>query len=313
MTKKVKKLILAPMEGVVDDLMRELLTSINNYDLCITEFIRVVDSLVPKHTFNKICPELSRGAKTLSQTPLRIQLLGQEPDWLAENAVRGIELGSHGIDVNFGCPAKAVNKSKGGAVLLDDPELIYQILHLIKQAVGRDNIVSAKIRLGFNDKEKFFDVVDAVKSAGANMLTIHARTKKDGYKPPAFWHHIGELPNYTDIDIVANGEIWSKSDAIQCMQETNTDLLMLGRGALATPNLANVIKYDDKKMPFETVKSLLIRYSSLDHNNHSFYFSSRLKQWLKYLKLQYPEATLLFDKIKTLSDKETIIEQIQNI
>ena len=311
MTIKAKKLILAPMEGVIDALMRELLTSINNYDLCITEFIRVVDALVPKHTFNKICPELSAGAKTLSQTPLRIQLLGQEPFWLAENAVRVIELGSHGVDVNFGCPAKAVNKSKGGAVLLDDPELIYQIIHHIKQAVGSEELVSAKIRLGFNDKEKFFDVVDAVKSAGANMLTIHARTKKDGYKPPAYWHYIGELPRYTDMDIIANGEIWSKSSAIQCMQQTNTNLLMLGRGALAMPNLANVIKNDEKIMPFTTVKTLLIRYSLLDHNNHSFYFSSRLKQWLKYLKLQYPEAEQLFNTIKTLSDKETIIKHIQ--
>lgn len=311
MTTRAKKLILAPMEGVVDALMRELLTSVNQYDLCITEFIRVVDSLVPKQTFNKICPELSSGAKTLSQTPLRIQLLGQEPFWLAENAVRAIELGSHGVDVNFGCPAKAVNKSKGGAVLLDDPELIYQIIHHIKQSVGHENLVSAKIRLGFNDKEKFLDVVNAVKSAGANMLTIHARTKKDGYKPPAYWHYIGELPRYSDMDIIANGEIWSKCDAIQCMQQTNTNLLMLGRGALAMPNLANVIKNDEKIMPFATVKKLLIRYSLLEHNKHSFYFSSRLKQWLKYLKLQYPEAEQLFNTIKTLSDKTTIIKHIE--
>lgn len=311
MTTNVKKLILAPMEGVVDALMRELLTSVNSYDLCITEFIRVVDSLVPKHIFHKICPELTSGAKTQSETPLRIQLLGQEPHWLAENAVRAIELGSHGVDVNFGCPAKSVNKNKGGAVLLDDPELIYQIIHHIKKSLGREEIVSAKIRLGFNDKARFFDVVNAVKSAGANMLTIHARTKKDGYKPPAYWHHIGELPHYSDMDIIANGEIWSKSDAIHCMKATNTNLLMLGRGALAMPNLANVIKNNETVMAFKTVKILLIRYSLLDHNNHSFYFSSRLKQWLKYLKLQYPEAEQLFNSIKALSDKEAIIEHIQ--
>ena len=88
----------------------------------------MVDSLVPRHVFHRICPELKNGCVTKSGTKLRLQLLGQEPAWMAENAIRAIEMGSHGVDVNFGCPAKAVNKSKGGAVLLNEPEQIYKIL-----------------------------------------------------------------------------------------------------------------------------------------------------------------------------------------
>ena len=113
-----KPIILAPMEGVIDALMRDLLTSINDYDLCVTEFVRVVKGLVPNHVYKKVCPELLSDGKTPSGTPVRVQLLRQHPQWLAENAVRAIDLGSPGIDLNFGCPAPTVNKSKGGAMLL---------------------------------------------------------------------------------------------------------------------------------------------------------------------------------------------------
>lgn len=122
------QVILGPMEGVLDHLMRELLTEINDYDFCVTEFVRVVDQLLPPHVFHRICPELLNNSKTKSGTPIRLQLLGQEPNWMAENAARAIELGSDGIDLNFGCPAKAVNKSRGGAALLKEPELIYQVV-----------------------------------------------------------------------------------------------------------------------------------------------------------------------------------------
>ncbi|UUO24717.1 tRNA dihydrouridine(16) synthase DusC [Colwellia sp. M166] len=314
MKPQVKKIILAPMEGVADQLMRQLLTSLNSYDFCITEFVRVVDSLVPKHVFRKTCPEIANHCYTENGTPLRMQLLGQEPDWMAENAIRAIELGSHGIDVNFGCPAKAVNKSKGGAVLLNEPEKIYQILTRVRAAIGESTILSAKIRLGFNDASKLNEIVSAVESANAGQLTIHARTKLDGYRPPAYWHFIAELTQKHKIEIFANGEIWSKNDAINCLNQSKTTNLMLGRGALALPNLANVIKFDETPMPWSDLSLLLKRYSELElHGNKSFYFSSRLKQWLRYLKLQYIQAEQLFNAIKLLKNKADILQQIDLI
>ncbi len=222
MINQVNKVTLAPMEGVADVLMRNLLTSINCYDLCITEFVRVVDRLVPTHIFHKISPELKLGGFTQNKTPTRVQLLGQEPQWMAENAVKAIELGSHGIDLNFGCPAKAVNKSKGGAVLLKTPETIYQIVNSVKQAIPSEQVLSAKIRLGFDDASLLDEIVSAITSADANQLTIHARTKRDGYKPPAYWYHIGEISDKYDIELFANGEIWSLSDANNCIKEAKT-------------------------------------------------------------------------------------------
>ena len=304
--------LLAPMEGVVDGLMRAILTSINHYDMCITEFIRVVDRLVPKHSFLKLCPELNTNGKTASGTPIRVQLLGQEPNWMAENALQAIELGSHGVDINFGCPAKAVNKSKGGAVLLKNPESIFKIVNQVKQSVGQNIEVSAKIRLGFEDESLFKENVAAVAAAGANLLTIHARTKTQGYKPPAYWPYIGSIANDTSLPIVANGEIWNQQDALQCINESKTSNIMLGRGALALPNLANVIKKNETPLVWPELTELLITYSNLELlGDKSFYYSSRIKQWLRYLRLQYPEAELLFQAIKMLKSKNEIFDAIE--
>lgn len=311
---QVNKVILAPMEGVADELMRQMLTSINHFDLCITEFVRIVGSLLPERVFYKNSPELLNGGFAANNTPVRVQLLGQIPQWMAENANRAIELGSHGLDLNFGCPAKTVNKSRGGAVLLKTPEDIYQIVSQVRKAIPSDSILSAKIRLGFDDASLFEEIVSAVSSANANQLTIHARTKLDGYKPPAYWHHIGRIRNKTDIELIANGEIWSFDDAQQCMNESKTNNLMLGRGALALPNLANVIKLGEAPMPWSTVCIRLKTYASLElQGDKSYYFSSRLKQWLRYLKLQYPQAETLFSQIKLLKNKNDILAIINRL
>lgn len=97
---------------------------------------------------HRLCPELKQDGKTRAGTPVRVQLLGQHPEWLAENAIRAIELGSPGVDLNFGCPAPTVNKSKGGAVLLKEPETVYRIVKAVREAVPAHLPVSAKIRLG---------------------------------------------------------------------------------------------------------------------------------------------------------------------
>ena len=132
---EIVRVILAPMQGVLDPFVRQLLTEVNEYDLCITEFVRVVDQLLPEKVFYRLCPELKNQGFTPSKTPVRVQLLGQHPNCLAENAHRAIELGSHGIDLNCGCPSKTVNGSNGGAALLKQPELIYQATIALRKTV----------------------------------------------------------------------------------------------------------------------------------------------------------------------------------
>ena len=305
------RIVLAPMEGVVDPLMRQVLTSINQYDLCVTEFIRVVDMRLPKKVFYRLCPELHQGGKTDAGTDVRVQLLGQSPQWLAENAFLAVELGSPGIDLNCGCPSKTVNGSNGGAALLKEPEVIYQAVKAMRGAVP-DKPVSVKVRLGWECKSQRLEIADAAYQGGASELTVHGRTRADGYRADRIdWPAIRDMDQAIPIPVIANGEIWQADDAKRCLALSGCSDLMLGRGALATPNLCNAIKFNHEPMPWGEVLSLLVRYSGLEcRGDKHLYFSNRIKQWLKYVAVSYPEAETLFSDIRPLRKADEILAML---
>ncbi|UUM31397.1 tRNA dihydrouridine(16) synthase DusC [Vibrio japonicus] len=306
------RVVLGPMEGVLDHLMREILTDINDYDLCVTEFVRVVDQLLPDHVFHRLCPELLQGSKTKSGVPVHIQLLGQDPHWMAENAIKAAELGAKGIDLNFGCPAKLVNKSKGGAALLQHPELIHRVVKACRDAVPSHIPVTAKIRLGWDNPEDCFEIVDAVQQAKANELTVHARTKTGGYKASEIkWDYIGQIRQRFSIPLIANGEIWNYEDGQACIETTGVDSLMVCRGAFNVPNLGNVVKHNHTAMPWSEVVKLLLVYSQYEmKGDKGLYYPNRVKQWFSYLRQEYPEAASLFREIRTFNKAEPIVEHI---
>lgn len=309
------RIVLAPMEGVLDHLMRDLLTKVGGYDLCVTEFVRVVDLLISDRAFFRACPELinanAYGCTTEAGTPVRVQLLGQNPTCMADNAAKAIELGSHGIDINFGCPSKMVNNNRGGAILLKDPEDLYQIVSAIKQTVPEEAIVSAKIRLGYEDKSLAIENAQAIEAAGANELTVHARTKMEGYRPPAHWEWIAKIKQNITIPVIANGDIFTLTDAKNCRAVSTCTDIMVGRGALMLPNLAQVIKQQSSVMPWHEVQGLLLDYTRCEtYGDKCKYYPNRIKQWLKYLKLQYTEADQLFQEIRTLKTAEAIIQKL---
>lgn len=294
------RVILAPMQGVLDPFVRGLLTSVNDYDLCISEFVRVVEQKLPAKVFYRLAPELMNGGCTESGTPVRVQLLGQHPEWLAENAAFAVELGSHGVDLNCGCPSKTVNGSNGGAMLLKQPELIYRATQAIRQAVPKDQTVSVKVRLGWESATEAMEIADSVAQGGADEITVHGRTKMDGYRAERInWQAIGEIRQRLHIPVIANGEIWDFQSAKKCQEITACSDLMIGRGALNTPNLANVVKYNAPKMPWGEVMQLLYRYVQLDNEfDTGFYHVARIKQWLRYLNKEYAEADILFELLK---------------
>lgn len=309
------RVILAPMEGVLDSLVRQLLSEVNDYDLCITEFLRVVDQLLPAKSFYRLCPELHNQSRTQSGTLVRIQLLGQYPKWLAENAARAVELGSYGVDLNCGCPSKLVNGSGGGATLLKDPELIYQGAKAMREAVPAHLPVTVKIRLGWDSGDRQFEIADAVQQAGATELAVHGRTKEDGYQAERInWQAIGEIRQRLTIPVIANGEIWDYQSAQECMSVTGCDAVMLGRGALNVPNLSRVVKYNEPRMPWPEVVKLLQKYVQLEKQGDTgLYHVARIKQWLGYLRKEYTEATDLFSEIRALKTSKDIALSIQRI
>ncbi|MGC7588940.1 tRNA dihydrouridine(16) synthase DusC [Bisgaard Taxon 46] len=309
------RVILAPMQGVLDPFVRELLTAVNSYDLCISEFVRVVDQLLPAKVFYRLCPELQRQGVTPSGTPVRVQLLGQYSEWLAENAQRAIELGSYGVDLNCGCPSKTVNGSNGGASLLKQPELIYHATKALRAAVPTDLPVSVKVRLGWDDVNQAFEIADAVQQGGATEITIHGRTKADGYRADRInWAKINEVRQRLSIPVIANGEIWDWQSGQDCLAQTGCEDLMIGRGALNVPNLSHVVKFNQPKMPWDDVLAILHRYAHTENQfDTGFYHVARIKQWLGYLKKEYSEASDLFQLIKTCHDAQELREKIDGV
>jgi tRNA-dihydrouridine synthase C len=232
---------------------------------------------------------------------------------MAENAVRAVELGSRGVDANFGCPAKIVNKSKGGAVLLQYPENIHDIVKAMRQAVPAEQPVTAKIRLGYEDKSLFMENALAIYEAGATEIAIHARSKVDGYKPPAYWEYITEVRKRLPIPVIANGEIWNQQDAKRCMEVTGCDNIMIGRGAISLPNLGASIKNGDAPYSWPQTLELLLAYTDKQLNGRKAdYLPARIKQWFTYLNRQYPQADELFRELRVFKTTDEIISVLKN-
>lgn len=297
------KLFLAPMEGVTDWAMRDLLTSLGGIDQCVTEFLRVTDRLHPYTVFYKNCPELKTHSKTRTGVPVFLQLLGGHAEPLAENALRAQELGAAGIDLNFGCPAKTVNRHDGGATLLKSSERLFKIISEVRKAVPAETPVTAKIRLGFDDPSSCLDNVQACEAAGATWVTVHCRTKTDGYRPPAYWEWIPKIKEKSKIKIIANGEIWTPEDFTKCADQTLCDDFMIGRGALRNPFLFKQIKSQiqtNTPPPTEEALHLVLPFfeaCTVYVNEH--FATSRTKQWLSQLRLSSDKARHIFDQVKT--------------
>src|SRR5580704_4865763 len=144
-------LILAPMEGVTDAPMRALQGATGAFTFAVSEFLRIAQVVPPKHVFYRHIPELRVGAKTPTGMPVQVQLLGGHAGRMAEGAVRAHQLGATAIDINFGCPARTVNRHDGGATLLQHPERIREIVAAVRAALPANLPVSAKLRLGWDD------------------------------------------------------------------------------------------------------------------------------------------------------------------
>ncbi|MGM3387005.1 tRNA-dihydrouridine synthase [Stutzerimonas stutzeri] len=306
------QIALAPMEGLVDEILRDILTSVGGVDWCVTEFIRVSDRLLPASSFHKLAPELRHGATTRAGTPLRVQLLGSDPVLLAENAALACSLGAPAIDLNFGCPAKTVNKSRGGAVLLKEPELLHAILQAVRRSVPSSIPVTAKMRLGFDSPDGALDCARALVEGGAEQLVVHARTKVEGYKPPAHWEWVARVQEVVSVPVYANGDIWSVEDWQRCREVSAAENIMLGRGLVSRPDLALQIAAARRgetldPMSWADLQPLLADFWLQARRKLSpRYAPGRLKQWLSMLTRSYPEAVELFARLRRENDCERL-------
>lgn len=296
---------LAPMEGVIDAPVRALLTACGGLDFCVTEFVRVTQQVLPPRVFRRICPEIDQQMKTASGTAVHLQLLGSDPDMLGANALKAAQLGVAVIDLNFGCPAKIVNRHEGGARLLRDPERVALTVRSVVEAVAGLGVkVTAKMRLGYEDTALALENAAAIEAAGAQQLVVHCRTKVQGYRPPAHWHWMKRLSETVAIPLLANGDLWTLEDYQRCIEVGGVTDIMLGRSALANPFLPLQIKAacSGRPVPEVTMKDVLGLLIDYGQNRWDEMAPPirlmRIKQWLALLKLRWPDAMDVFERIK---------------
>jgi tRNA-dihydrouridine synthase C len=313
------------MEGVTDAPMREWFARQGGFSYSVSEFLRVTQLVPPAHVYRDHIPELFSGSRTRSGLWVQVQLLGGDAGLLADSAYRAVELGACGVDLNFGCPAPVVNRHDGGAALLKFPHRIREIVSRVRAVVPADVPVSVKMRLGWDRMDSILENAEMAALGGASWITIHGRTKIQGYQPPAYWGPIGEVrKRLGGLPIVANGDIWTFEDFLRCRDETGCEHFMLGRSAMANPLLPRQIARD-----MGVSKSLLPNLGETIHLKGETEYSvwlprliefaslmreyspelpekvvlNRLKQWIRMLHLR--RDVDWFDRFKRLESLES--------
>ena len=219
--------IQSPLAGVTDKIFRK--------------FIRrwAPDSLLFTEMINATSLKLGYGLEKINQIsneegPVGIQLFDNRPNSIADAAKEAESLGAYIIDINMGCPVKKIAKKGGGSALLKDPSLAVELVKQISRAVKIP--VSVKTRIGWSYKDKnILDFLLRLQDAGANMFTIHGRTREQGFNGKADWQFIRKLKEELEIPLIANGDIYNVKDAIECLKITKADGIMIGRGILGSP------------------------------------------------------------------------------
>ena len=224
-------LLLAPMEGVTDRRFRACVLDLGGVGGASTEFMRIAASAIPERVLARELGPLR------SDVPVAVQIMAASLEHLAETVTHAERAGASWIDLNFGCPVARVCGKGAGSAVLDDPAMLQRI---VAEAVAATELpVSAKVRTGVGDTSRLGEIVDAVASGGAAMLTVHGRRRVDAYSTPADWDSIALAVSLWRArakgPACGNGSVGSAGDARRMMLETGCDLVMVGRGALADP------------------------------------------------------------------------------
>ena len=217
---------LAPMAGIADRAFRELCTQFGAA-YTVTEMVSSKGLTMGDKKSGEL---LTIG----SERPCGAQIFGDDPQIMAQAAVKCLEYKPDIIDINMGCPAPKVAMNGGGASLMKKPQLAYEITKAVVDAVNIP--VTVKIRKGWDD-----DNINAVEmallaqKAGANAVAVHGRTRQQMYSGTVDYDIIAEVKNALDIPVIANGDITDEQSAAIMLEKTNADAIMIGRGVLGNP------------------------------------------------------------------------------
>lgn len=247
---------------------------------------------------------------TDKERPIVIQIFGAKPDSMAAAAKIIVDkFKPDGIDINMGCPVtKIAGKGGGGAYLLKHKDLAIEIL----QAVKAQNLgvpVSVKTRLGWSDPDEILSFAPQLEAAGADLLTIHGRTKKQGYSGKADWERIAAVKKIVKIPVIANGDIGDKKDVEDCLKTTGCDGVMIGRAVLGNPWILKNIKENNGRNNVKELKKVVWRHAGL---HVARYGEKSVVTFRKHL-LAYFKGWQDLRKIKPALAQVKSLEEIKNI
>ena len=228
------KVVLAPMAGVTSEGYRKYLNTFG-VDVCVSEMVSDMGLIYQ----NKETESYVKYQKDNVLTG--VQLFGAKPENLANAARRAIEINPEidFFDVNMGCPVPKVTKTGAGSALMLNPKLCGEIIKAIKSVT--DKPVTAKIRLGYNEVN-FLDVIKALEEAGVDAIGIHARTRKELYMGEPHFDLLKDLRSKMKVPLMVSGNIYTLDDAINALEITGADAVMVARGGMGNPFLIKQIK-----------------------------------------------------------------------
>ena len=227
------RVIQSPLAGVSDRIFRRLVRRWAPQALLFTEMVNAT-SLEMGHGLSKV-EELAD-----ESGPIGVQLFDHRPAAMADAARRAEAAGAYLIDINMGCPVRKIARKGGGSGLIQDPDLARRIVGAVVDAV--EIPVTVKTRLGWcgSDAEPV-QWCRQLEEAGAQLLTLHGRTREQRFKGNADWAAIAAVKQALSIPLIANGDINSPDDALRCLQQTGAAGVMVGRGTMGAPWLVGQI------------------------------------------------------------------------
>jgi nifR3 family TIM-barrel protein len=233
--KVLSRVFQAPLSGVTDQVFRGLVRRFAPHSLVYTEMV----SATGLHYARQLPRIMEVGE---GEQPIGIQLFDCRPDFLAEAARMAVDEGATLVDINMGCPVNKITKNGGGSSLLRDPDTAARIVEAVAKAV--EVPVTVKTRLGWSDQEiNILDFAHRLQEAGAQLLTLHARTRAQGFNGKARWDWIRRVKQHLRIPVIANGDIFSTAAAVKCLEETGADGVMCSRGTMGYPFLVGEIDH----------------------------------------------------------------------
>ncbi len=300
-------LSLAPLAGISDWPFR-LLCAERGADSCVTEMISAQGYLT--------APETARAYQHMLRTHPQegrvvAQLFGHKPAYIKKAAEKLSDLGIFaGIDLNMGCPAPKVCSSGSGSALMKDLPLAARVIRAARE--GTTLPLSVKMRLGWDP-----DTINAVPFArmaqqeGAELLTVHGRTRSQQYAGKADWQAIAEVKRAVDIPVIANGDVFTKDDATRILEVTQADGIAIGRGALGNPWLFAQIKHDAPPPSPEQVLDTALRHARMmaDWKGEEHAVVEMRKHFAWYLKGMHGAARVRV-KLNTLTTLSCVEEEL---